>query len=429
MDRFFLGGSFVIKRPLDKIFQAIELSKEEQVRFLSDLIKIPAVAPSSGGTGEWNKVRFIEERAEAIGFADIERYDTADPGAQFGSRPNFVVWLRGRNKDSSEGNAVPRLIVLTHTDVVPPGDLEAWDSDPYSAEVKEGKIFGRGAEDNGQSLTAALFAAKAIMDLKIRPARDIGLVMVADEEIENEKGIIHLLNEGFFMKNDLILVPDHGEPKGRLVEITEKSLAWIKVTTKGMQAHSSRPDMGKNAFRAAIKFGTMVDKALHNRFDKKDELFDYHSSSFEPTKKETNVQNVNTIPGEDIFYIDCRVLPGYQLNDIITEMRRIANIVEKDTGTSISLDPVLMEEAATPTPNDAPIVKMLISAISTVYKNDPYPGGIGGSTVASVLRRAGYHAAVWETVDNTAHSPNEYAVIDNMVNDCKVFAAMIINGI
>jgi succinyl-diaminopimelate desuccinylase len=417
----------VNKKQLDKIFQAIELSREEQIRFLSDLIKIPAVAPSSGGTGEWNKVQFISEQAEAMGFVDIERYDAPDPGAPSGSRPNLVVWLKGRTKAVSGEKATPRLIVVTHTDVVPPGDLKAWETDPYTAVVNNGRIFGRGAEDNGQSLTAALFACRAFLDSGIDPIRDIGLVMVADEEIGNEKGIIHLMNEGFFKKNDLILVPDHGEPDGRLVDVSEKSIAWIKVTTKGKQSHSSRPDRGNNAHRAAMKFGTKVDEALHEKFDHRDGLFDYPVSSFEPTKKEVNVQNVNTIPGEDIFYIDCRVLPKYQLNDIISEMRRIADTVEKATGTIITLDPVLKDEAASPTPADSTIVKMLLSAIDTVYNNNPYPGGIGGSTTAAVLRRAGYHAAVWETVDNTAHSPNEYAVIDNMMNDCKVFATLFID--
>jgi succinyl-diaminopimelate desuccinylase len=80
---------------------------------------------------------------------------------------------------------------------------------------------------------------------------------------------------------------------------------------------------------------------------------------------------------------------------------------------------------AAQTPEDAPIVKMLLEAIATVRKNDPYAGGISASTVASILRRAGHHAAVWETVENSAHSPNEYAVIDNMVNDCKVFGALL----
>jgi succinyl-diaminopimelate desuccinylase len=413
-----------------EVFRKIESSRDEMVRFLCDLIKIPAVAPSSGGSGEWDKVKFIEERARALGFSDIERYDANDRETPSGARPNIVVWLKGKSEDKGNGkggtgdNDEPRLLVLTHTDVVPPGDMNAWDSDPFSPVVKDGKILGRGAEDNGQSLTAALFAARSLMDLGIQPDRDIGLVMVADEEVGNRNGTIHLMKDGLFRKNDLILVPDHGEPDGRLVDVSEKSIAWVKVTTKGEQSHSSRPDRGNNALRAAMMFGTMADRALHERFAQEDPLFDHPSSSFEPTKKEPNVPNVNTIPGEDVFYLDCRVLPIYKLSDVMAEMRSVADIVEKKTGTKITLEPVLRQESAPRTPEDAPIVKMLLEAIATVRKNNPYAGGISANTVASILRRAGHHAAVWETVENSAHSPNEYAVIDNMVNDCKVFGAL-----
>jgi succinyl-diaminopimelate desuccinylase len=305
---------------LTEIFRKIESSRDEMVGFLCDLIRIPAVAPSSGGSGEWDKVELIEERAGALGFSDFSRYDAKDGETPSGARPNLVVWPRARGEGRT-GEDAPRLLVLTHTDVVPPGDPDAWDSDPFSPVEKDGKIFGRGAEDNGQGLTAALFAARSIMNLRLLPDRDIGLVMVADEETGNEKGVIHLMKEGFFRKDDLILVPDHGEPEGRLVDVSEKSVAWIKVTTRGEQCHSSRPDMGNNAFRAAMRFGTMVDRALHERFALEDVLFDHRSSSFEPTRKEANVPNVNTIPGEDVFYIDCRVLPVYRLNDVMAEMR------------------------------------------------------------------------------------------------------------
>ena len=97
------------------------------------------------------------------------------------------------------------------------------------------------------------------------------------------------------------------------------------------------------------------------------------------------------------------------------------------TGTTITLDPVLMEEAAQPTPVDAPIVTRLLRAIDSVRGNDPRAGGIGGGTCAAVLRREGHHAAVWETVANVAHAPNEHAVIDDMVNDCRVMVTLFID--
>ena len=408
--------------------KAIEASAEQLARFLGDIIASPAIAPSSGGVGEWDKVELIERRARSWGFSDIERYDVDDPTVPSGKRPNLVIWLRGGSDPPHDQTAGPRLLVVCHVDVVPPGNVDDWDTDPFEAVVKDGRVYGRGAEDNGQSIAAALFAAKTLQDLDIPPAQDVGLVLVADEEVENEKGISHLVREGFFRGDDLVLVPDHGEPDGRLVDVSEKALAWVKVTTKGEQCHPSLPMKGNNAFRAAMRFGTMVDEALHDRFSHKDAIFDHPVSSFEPTKKEANVQNINIVPGEDVFYIDCRVIPRYRLTDVLAEMRVVADQVERDTRTNISLDPVLLDEAATPTSTDAPIVKRLLMAIDAVYDNDPYPGGIGGGTCAAVLRHAGHQAAVWETVANMAHAPNEYSVIDNMVGDCKVFATLFVDG-
>ena len=403
------------------IRSAVGALEDEMVRFLSDLIAIPSIGPSSGGQGEWDRVEMIEARARAMGLDDIQRFDVDDPSVPSGKRPNLVVWLR---KDAGRVADGPRLLMITHTDVVPPGNLADWTSDPFQARVEDGKVIGRGAEDNGQSITAALFAAKALLDLGLRPAMDVGLVMVADEEVENAKGIGHLVQKGFFREDDLVLVPDHGEPEGRLVDVSEKALAWVKVITRGRQCHPSMPAKGINAHRAAMRFGVSVDETLHARFGGEDSLFDHPVSSFEPTKKEANVENVNMVPGEDVFYIDCRLLPQYRMADMLAEMRGVADRVEADTGATIALEPVLVDEAAPPTPVDAPIVQRLLEAIREVRGNDPYPGGIGGGTCAAHLRRAGLDAAVWETVANMAHAPDEYAVVANMVGDCKVFAHM-----
>ncbi len=406
----------------DRIRSSIQDQREEMVRFLAELIAHPSVGPSSGGEGEWHRVEWIEDTAREMGLDDIQRLDAEDPSVPSGKRPNLVVWLRGE-RTVPDG---PRLLVVTHTDVVPPGNLDDWTGDPYRARVESGRIIGRGAEDNGQSLTASLFAAKAIHDLDLRPDIDVGLVMVADEEVGNQKGIGHLLDLGFFRPEDLVVVPDHGEPDGRLVEVSEKALAWVKVTTKGRQCHPSMPAKGINAHRAAMLFGTRVDKALHDRFGDTDDLFDHPVSSFEPTKKEANVENVNMVPGEDVFYLDCRLLPQYRLADTMTEMRAVADQVEAETGAKIYLEPVLMDEAAPPTPVSAPVVQRLLASIQTVYRNDPYAGGIGGGTCAAVLRRAGIPAVVWERVANNAHTPDEYVLVENLVGDAEVFARLFL---
>ncbi len=89
---------------------------------------------------------------------------------------------------------------------------------------------------------------------------------------------------------------------------------------------------------------------------------------------------------------------------------------------TITFEHMQRAAAAPPTPPDAAVVKALKKAIKAVYGTDSRAIGIGGGTVAAYFRRAGYEAACWSKVDETAHQPNEYCIIDNMIGDAKVFA-------
>ena len=161
---------------------------------------------------------------------------------------------------------------------------------------------------------------------------------------------------------------------------------------------------------------------LYDIFNEKDDVFDPPVSTFEATKKEANVPNVNTIPGEDVFYLDCRILPAYTIEQVMDTIKNICSEIEAKFNVKIEVSIAQKDAAAPPTSVDAPVVKALQKAIKTVYNVDARPMGIGGGTVAAIFRRAGYPAAVWSTLDDLAHQPNEYCVIGNMMNDAKVFA-------
>ncbi|MGA1820647.1 MAG: M20 family metallo-hydrolase [Thermoplasmatota archaeon] len=402
-----------------ELFDHIGSLREEMIGFLSRIVSVPAVGPLSGGSGETEKADLIEGLLRSMGLDDIEHIDVEDSSVPSGKRPNLRATLRGRGVGR-------RMVVITHMDVVPPGDPGAWNSDPFEAKVEDGRITGRGVEDNGQALTASIFALKAIKDLGITPAHEVVLFFVSDEEETNEKGMGHLVRKGLIGKEDLILVPDHGEPTGTMIELVEKSLLWVKVSVKGKQCHASMPHLGNNAFRASMIFGSRVDRVLHEKFDARDVSFDHPFSSFEPTKREAGVSGVNVLPGEDVFYFDCRLLPGINIEDVLAEMRRVADEVEKETGTSIGLTTTLRETTLHPTPPGAEIVERLSNAIVSATGKTPGTWGIGGGTCAAILRNSGLEVAVWETVLNQAHAPNEHILVDNMINDCKVMASLFI---
>lgn len=402
------------------ILSEVDRQKDDMVNALIELIRIPAIAPENGGEGETKKAEKLMQLLKGMNFDKIEHFDAEDNRVPSKKRPNIVAYSYGEN--TSE-----RLWIITHLDVVPPGENSLWTvTKPFEPTIHEERVYGRGSEDNGQSMIASIFAIKALKNLKIRPKRTVALAFVADEEQGSRHGIQYLAKQGVFKENDLIVVPDGGNEDGSFIEIAEKSALWFRVRTIGKQTHASMPDKGLNAHRIGMEYASALDKMLHEKYSLRNQYFNPPESTFEPTKKERNVDAVNIIPGEDITYFDCRILPDYNLEEILNEIEELAKEYEKKTGATIKIEVLQKSIAPKPTDANAKIVTMLKNAIREIKKVEPKAGGIGGGTCAAFFRRINIPAVVWSTIDETAHQPNEYTKIENMVNDAKIFAFLAV---
>ena len=398
------------------LFKKIDTYKQTVIDLQTHMIACPAVSPHQGGDGEHAKAEYLMSVLKAMKFDEVMLIKVKDAKAKGGYRPNLVAKYYGQNKNKT-------FWVMAHMDVVPPGDLSLWKTDPFKAVVKGDKIYGRGSEDNQQGLISGLLTAKAMMDLGIRPPCNYALLLNADEEIGSQYGIVQVLKKHgkLFGKQDAFMVPDGGNPQGTMIEIAEKNMLWLKFTVKGKQTHGSTPHNGVNAHRVGAQLIVALD-SLNKKFDKKDSLFAPEvGSTFEPTKKEGNVPNVNTIPGTDVFYFDCRILPCYKNTDVLKEIRKIADKIEKQFKVKIKVD-IEQQQVSLPTDKKAPIVALTTAAAKAVYKNNPRPMGVGGGTVGAYLRNEGYPTVVFSKLDDMAHQPNEYSSIKNTLGDAKVFA-------
>lgn len=401
---------------LSKISSDIDSDSEKIQDFFVRMLRINSVNPRMGGPGEIERAKFIQSYLEAEGFATF-RVDVPDDGYSSRIRPNISTKIEGSDNTRT-------LWFLSHMDTVPEGSRELWQSDPFDPVVKDGKIFARGAEDNGQSLVSSLFALRELKKNGTRLPFSVGLWAVADEEFGSEYGVKYLLEHDYFQPNDLIVVPDAGSPDGLVIEIAEKNLLWFKITTRGKQAHASMPSHGKNAHRIGMDLALKLDGAFHEKYTRKDEMYDDPSSTFEPTKVEPNVPNINTIPGLDVFYFDCRVLPEYSLDDIISLIDSKIQDVQRKSGAVISFEAINREDAGPATSTSSEVALMLQKAISEVTGKKSKFVGIGGQTVGNLFRKKGFPTVVWSTVDDIPHEPNEYSRISNLISDTKVFAAM-----
>ena len=411
----------------DKIFAFIDNSNSLAIELETELCKRPAISPENGGEGELDKCEFLQVWLKNHGIDQLERFDAPDARAKGGIRPSLVATIPCKNASSDDG----RFWIMSHIDVVPPGEASLWTSDPWKLVVDESKkrIIGRGVEDNQQGLTSSVIAALALVKQGISPSRTVKLLFAADEENGSVYGIKWILENhpGVFRKNDLVLIPDSGNEDGSVIQIAEKSHVWVKFITSGLQAHAAQPGAGINAYIAAADLTVKLHFGLSEKFSEKDPLFTPDYSTFQPTKKEPNVPNINTIPGEDVFYCDMRILPCHPVDEVLKEVDRIKAEVEKKHGVTITYN-VGQRNESPPTPQDSPLIKFLSKNIEEVYKVKTRPVGIGGGTFAAFLRKAGIDCAVWARHNNSAHQPNEYALLDSILGDAKVMALMMISS-
>jgi succinyl-diaminopimelate desuccinylase len=399
---------------LRRLTERLETYRQDMIDLQRELVSRNAVGPENNGPGEGVKALYLKGLLESWGLK-VDNYPAPDVRVPEGERPNLVAVLPGRRPE--------KVWVLSHLDVVPPGDISLWHTDPFDLKVEGDRLYGRGVEDNHHGIVSSLMAAKAFLDLGLTPERTVALALVADEETGSHLGLEYLVREhrGLFSEKDLIIVPDAGSEDGTMIEVAEKSILWLRLTLLGQQAHASRPHAGRNTLRACAYVIVALD-GLQREFSAQNPLFRPPESTFEPTRKEENVGNINTIPGRDVFYLDCRVLPEIDLEQVKARVFAIGTEVAQRFGVTLEVEPVQDLQAAPATAPDAPVVLALQRAIREVYGREAKPQGIGGGTVAAFFRQQGLPAAVWTTVSDTAHQPNEFCLLSNLLGDAKVLA-------
>ncbi len=405
------------------MFAMVESSSGELDQFIRevyrDMVPIRAVGPDNGGEGEAEKCGYLERVVKQLGFKDILRMDAPDPRAKSGVRPNLAARLFGGKKST--------LWVVGHMDVVPPGDMALWRNDPFKATFTSDRVYGRGTEDDGQGILLGLCVAKLLLEADTDVDMDLGVMFVSDEETGSTYGVRHILsNHGHIIGgSDWVLVPDAGNADGSLLEVAEKGVLWFRVDVKGVQAHGSTPEKGLNANRLGSRLLLELDDHLHRKYDAVDPLFEPPTSTFEPTKREDNVPNVNTVPGSDTFYFDCRILPNYSTAEVVADVEGVVSRFSADTGAHCSVHVVSREDPSPPTDPKSEFPRLLADTLFEQRGISVRPKGIGGGTVAKYFRARGVPTVVWMTCDETAHQPDEYAKPANIVADARVVVGLL----
>ena len=395
----------------------VELTKECQNQMIDELtamLRIPAMGPENGGNGEGKRADHLEALLRSWSLP-VERVEIADE--RVGSRPSLICRIKGQCEKT--------VWLVAHIDTVSPGNIDSWDNGPFEPVVKDDKIYGRGSEDNGQSVISSLFALKILAGLDEKPRLSLGVILVADEEAGSAFGIRPLIEMGKFGKEDVFFVPDFGDPQGSSIEVMEKSIIWLKASVRGKQVHASVPQKGVNALVEGSKFILALRDAFYAHFDLKNDAYNYEISTFEPTKRANEESSINIIPEVENVFFDVRLLPEYSIDEFLAFAKDFTHQYAEEHKIEATVDAERIDPAGSPSPAETLEFKTLKDSIRKVTGIEAAAIGIGGQTCANWFRKAGYLAYAWQTCEGLAHQTNEYSKIENLVNDSAVFAVTL----
>ena len=196
---------------------------------LSNLIKIPSVNSGSSPENQQDDAERLFEISEFVCTWLKDRGVSAKI-VNFAKNCPTVIADSGRGKKT--------LLLNGHMDVVPAGNLANWNSDPFGGMISRGKVFGRGSADMKGGLAVMMHAMVKLAD---QIDYKLMLAAVTDEETGGHRGSKRVSER---YKSYLVLI---GEPTSNTIELGEKGVLEIRITTHGKTAHASRPSLGKNA--------------------------------------------------------------------------------------------------------------------------------------------------------------------------------------
>ena len=276
-----------------------------------DLIRCPSVTPEDAGA-----LGRIEGLLRPAGF-DIHRITFSEP--DYPDIGNLYARI---------GTEGPCLLFAGHTDVVPPGDAQKWRFNPFSAEIADGMMWGRGAVDMKGGVAASIAAVLAYIERHGKPKGSIAFLITGDEEGPAVNGTVKLLEwakqRGEHFDHCILGEPTNPDALGDMIKIGRRGSLTGRLTVHGKQGHVGYPHLADNPVHHMVRLAT----ALKARpLDAGTEHFD--PSNLEITSIDTGNPAVNVIPAETRACFNIRFNDLWTPQTLADEIRaRVADAAE-----------------------------------------------------------------------------------------------------
>ena len=382
----------------------MSIDHDALIEVVQALVRVPSVYDPPTGRSEEGAARLVAHQLRDFGWTP--EMDPVAPG-----RPNVYAVVEG-------GRPGPTLMFEGHTDVVTEGDPDAWTTDPFGADIRDGRLYGRGSADMKSGLVAALFAARAVADEGPFPGR-IVLAALVDEE-GMMAGARHFVSTGRAEGIDAAICcePEDGE-----VCNVSKGALRLRVDFTGAMAHGAMPFQGRNpnpVLAAFLSRLTAAELDLQARHPTHPHLGQVHLT---PTVlRAGQPAQMNVIPADASVWLDVRTIPDVDHEGVVSMVDALARAAGRDAGVDASVE-VIDDRPAVSTPETSPVVRALCDAHTAVTGEPARLGGVPGATDGTVLTaRTGMPTVVYGPGGKwIAHQVDEFVEVDAIVQAAEVY--------
>jgi acetylornithine deacetylase/succinyl-diaminopimelate desuccinylase-like protein len=398
----------------ENLLALIDHRAEEIIRFTKQLIATPSETPPGD---ERAIAKLVLDEFEHLGLIG------AFVVSEIPERPNILYRLQGNGSG-------PTLLYVAHTDTKPVGDVrDKWDTDPFQATIKDGRLYGLGASDMKAAVAAFVYATAALRQLASLKG-DLLLALVADEEGGGRYGAYYLATK-YGIRADMALI---GEPPGvtrewEYIHLGCRGICCFKIKVYGTQMHSSLSDRFP-AVNASLK---LADLMLRMSRDLK---LNFTQHPLCPGGITINLGVTlkggvyfGVYPGYAEFGTDIRTVPGMRKDAVLRDlMAFLEGRQREDPSLKVELELAPSPGdwiAPTEVSADLPIAQALAHASVKVLGFQPsfsiYPAGTDSPKFqldAGIPTVPAFGAGMI----SVCHAANEWVGVDSIVQACKIYA-------
>jgi acetylornithine deacetylase len=404
------------------IDESVEREKESIVGFFRDLLRIPSVTGDEKRVQEFVEKKFIDMGLEVKVWEPDESKmkdhpEYVDTGKTYVDRPNVVGIFRGKGGSS--------LLLNGHTDVVTPEPVSRWEHEPWGAETREGKIYGRGACDMKGGVAGMIKALEILLQLNLAPSGDVILEAVVDEEASGNGTLASLL-EGYTADAAVFT-----EPTTCAVMPAHRGGQFWRIYVDGAGAHAGVKFYGVSAAEKGMLIYRAIDK-LEKQRDKKGRkapLFNvYPLTTPICVGKFMSGEYTSAVPQECLLEGTIEFLPGETLEKVKKEFLQAVESASRSDGWLKKHPPRVEWFGISVLPSQVPQNHPLVKSFETAYhdivgKKAPVAGFPAGCDMRIRVLHGKTPSLLFGPGNlREAHRVDEYLEIDELIRYTKVLA-------